>query len=94
MDEHRAQGLLVSREASKPTSVPKQIDALLALERGWDSYDGLPPDEKTVYMAAGLAGNLADGFSYPPTLVPCSDGSVQVEWHCDGWDVEMWVSKA
>lgn len=25
----------------------------------------------------------------PPQLVPGGDGSVQVEWHCHGWDIEL-----
>jgi len=76
---------------SKPTKEPPFN--LLDLERGWDSYDGLPADERTVAKAAAIGNRLADLFTYPPSYVPLSSGDVQIEWHCDGWDVEIAVER-
>lgn len=68
---------------------------LKTLERGWDSYQGEPIDHPTLDKAVAFALLLAPEISsYTPALVPCSDGSVQVEWHAEGWDVELWVQRA
>jgi len=69
-------------------------EELKALPEGWDSYEGKRIDAETVDKSIDLAMALAPLFpSYPPQLVP-TDGDVSVEWHVDGWDVEMWVSRA
>lgn len=66
---------------------------LLKLEPGWDTYGGKSPDPATVHKAAQLGEALAGHFSYPPSYVPLSSGDVQIEWHCDGWDVEIVVER-
>lgn len=74
-------------------TITEQAKNLLELEEGWDTYGGLKPDPEAVAKAAELAFALQSHFSYPPNLVPLSDGNIQVEWHCDGWDIEMVVEK-
>ena len=66
---------------------------LLELKPGWDSYDGKAISPVVVGRAAAIGSRLADLFSEPPTYVPLSSGDVQIEWHCDGWDVEIAVEK-
>lgn len=72
----------------------KRADELRALPPGWDTYGGKTPDgatlDKAVELALAVAPLVPD---YDPALVPCSDGSVQVEWHDGGYDVEMWVQR-
>ncbi len=67
---------------------------LLGLSDGWDSYGGLRPEPDVVIRSDVIGARLADLFSTPAQYVPCSDGSVQVEWHSDGWDVEVWVGRS
>lgn len=64
---------------------------LLKLERGWDSYDGLPPDPETVALAARIGPQIGTFFDDFPQYVPCSDGGVQIELHTQGWDVEVYI---
>jgi hypothetical protein len=66
---------------------------LLKLERGWDSYDGKPVDPQTLEKAEEFAGLVKHLLSCDPWYVPTNGGEVQVEWHCDGWDVEIFVSR-
>jgi hypothetical protein len=72
----------------------ERAEKLKALPLGWDSYRGARIDPETADKAVELALALADKFpSYEPQLVPDSDGNVQVEWHTEGWDVEMWIKR-
>lgn len=64
----------------------QRFDELRDLERGWDSYDGLPPAEKAIMAAESIDSCLA--------YVPCGDGTIQMEFHAAGVDVELAISKA
>lgn len=66
---------------------------LLKLEQNWDSYGAGPIDHDTVVRADVIGNRLADLFSHPAQYVPVGDGSVQIEWHSDGWDVECWIQR-
>lgn len=72
----------------------KRGDELKALPEGWDSYGGSRIDGETVDRAIEIALALAPQFSIEPSLVPGSDGTVQVEWHADGFNVEVWINRA
>lgn len=80
--------------ASVEAALRDRARHLLSLTKGWDSYGGEPLDPETVDKAVDVALALAHQFpTYPPQLVPCSDGSVQIEWHAGGWDAELWLMK-
>lgn len=51
------------------------------LPAGWDSY-GAPP------IDAGLVESTVQ-FMERVSLVPCSDGCVQLEWHTHGLDMTI-----
>lgn len=80
-------------EAQNVSSMPNALLALLELERGWDSYDGMPVDKLTAHKAASIGIALAGHFTSPASYVPLSSGDIQIEWHCDGWDVEIAVER-
>jgi hypothetical protein len=84
-----------SEDASLRVKLQARADELKALPRGWDSYDGVEIDPAAADKAVEVALALAPLFpSAPPQLVPGSDGTVQVEFHADGFDVEAWVQRA
>jgi hypothetical protein len=72
----------------------KQVDAIgrvkefLKLKSGWDSYDGKPISQRCAREAISLIERLGDGW-WP---VPCPDGSIQIERHDDGLDIEISIS--
>jgi hypothetical protein len=76
------------------SALEARADELMQLPVGWDSYQGLPTRRTDLDKAINIALALAPQFSSEPQLVPNSDGSVQIEWHVDGYDVEIWVSSA
>ncbi len=66
---------------------------LLKLEKGWDTYDADPPSPKVVDMAAKLGAALATVIDDDLYYVPCGDGSVQIEYHSLGWDIECLIQE-
>ncbi|WCL54406.1 hypothetical protein [Gimibacter soli] len=68
-----------------------RFDELTALPRGWDGYQGVPVSWSCAEFAANILDRLNEEYVPPPSLVPGSDGTVQIEWHRNGYDVEIHV---
>jgi hypothetical protein len=64
---------------------------LCNLEANWDSYGAKPIDREVVGEAIALYLKLPYADWTP---VPGSDGSVQLERHADGYDIEVYIAKA
>lgn len=62
---------------------------LLALPANWDSYDAKRIDPRLRDVVLHTMESLLAPGTPKPTLVPCSDGGVQVEWSRNGIDVEI-----
>jgi len=60
------------------------------LAPGWDSYSASRIDPCCIAKAVILVCELEGEW----TPVPCSDGSVQLEQHADGFDIEVQISRA
>jgi hypothetical protein len=69
-----------------------QFQQLLTLKTGWDSYDGERVLFSRVERALSFLGTHLEKQSLPPTVVPLSDGGVQLVWHDRGLDVEATFS--
>lgn len=65
---------------------------LIDLPAGWDSYDAQPITERAITAATRAMADYVPTNAPPPSVVPGSSGSVQLEWHHGGADVEMHVS--
>lgn len=61
-----------------------RLQSFMKLERGWDSYDAAPINPLPVMI--GIIMQTA------PAVVPLSNGGVQMEWHRDGWDIELEIT--
>lgn len=62
---------------------------LLSMPPGWDSYGGKPIDRQKATAALALVGTAIEKGAPMPAIVPTSDGSVQLEWHRRGVDLEI-----
>ncbi|MYB37151.1 MAG: hypothetical protein F4Y26_07165 [Gammaproteobacteria bacterium] len=70
-------------------SSSQRLAEIAALQEDWDSY-GAPPISRARIEAVGdLIQTVADGRAPPPTLVPTPDGSIQLEWHSHGVELEV-----
>lgn len=68
------------------------IDRLGVVQRlapGWDGYDGVPVPWNVAADALTVARKVYIDGLQPPSAVPGSDGSVQLEWHFGGYDIEL-----
>jgi hypothetical protein len=63
----------------------RRLTDLYELQDGWDSYGGKKPDITALLIAQTMT-------SREPTINPSGDGSVLLEWHEDGFDLEVWIS--
>lgn len=67
------------------------LNDMLKLETNWDSYGALPVDPKCVEKAKEI---IFKGLGGRWDAVPGNDGSVQLEQHCDGFDIEIHIERA
>jgi hypothetical protein len=66
-----------------------RFDKLTALPVGWDGYAGRPVSFQCANFVANMLERLHQDNVPPPSLVPGSDGSLQVEWHRNNFSVEL-----
>ena len=77
-------------EASEWSSVlGERFNAITSLPLGWDGYKGKPVSFTCARFAAQILERLYDPNIAPPSLVPGSDGTLQIEWHINQYDVEL-----
>lgn len=69
--------------------IEERLTELTSLPVGWDGYAGLPVSFQTAYFVANMLSSLYQEGVPAPFLVPGSDGSVQIEWHRNFFDVEL-----
>jgi len=67
----------------------QRFDEIVSLPKGWDGYSGVAVTFTCATFAANLLERLYVDSVPVPQLVPGSDGSVQIEWHVNGFDVEL-----
>lgn len=66
-----------------------RFNDVVSLPRGWDGYTGVPVSFTTAQFAAQMIERLWVPEVPTPSIIPGTDGSVQVEWHAGGYDVEL-----
>ena len=70
-------------------AIENRFHEITTLPHGWDGYSGEPVSKQCAHFAKSMLEQLwVDGVP-PPSIVPGSDGSLQVEWHRNGYDVEL-----
>lgn len=72
-------------------SAKNRLEELGTLPPDWNSYGAKPVSALARTAAYGLLRQLAGPNTPKPALVPTSDGSVQIEWHTRGIDLEIRV---
>lgn len=64
----------------------RQLDEFRKLKPGWDSYGAVAVDDLTMRAVGVFLRAVCDGEA---ALVPLSDGSMQIEVHRDGFEIEL-----
>jgi hypothetical protein len=70
-------------------AINERFDELTSLPRGWDGYGGNPVSFSVAQFAGQLLKQLYVHQLRIPSLVPGGDGSLQIEWHLNGFDIEL-----
>ena len=65
-----------------------RFNELTSLPRGWDGYTGKPVSFTCAQFAANLIERLCVQDVPEPALVPGADGTLQIEWHYNRYDIE------
>jgi len=81
--------LVVHDDSAWSAQLREKLNALTALPIGWDGYHGVPVSFDCARFAVRILDAICDGAVPAPSLVPGSDGTLQIEWHCCGFDVEL-----
>ncbi len=69
-----------------------RLGHLCRLRRGWDGHNGLPANKSTALFASSVIGSLMLPNIPAPSIMPLSYGGIQVEWHRNGWDIEIEIA--
>lgn len=73
--------------------VPK-ISRMSEYGEGWDGYSAKRVSYEACMFAINILNNIMRPSTPCPQVVPTSSGSVQIEWHEKGIDLEVRVSGA
>ena len=64
---------------------------LHSLPVGWDGYDGVPTTDSCLNLTKSILDRIYAPNLSTPYLTPSSDGSLQIEWYENGFDLAIQV---
>lgn len=67
----------------------KRFNQLTKLPQGWDGYRGQAVSFACASFASQILERLCIEDLVAPSLVPGSDGTMQIEWHKNRYDIEL-----
>ena len=70
-------------------SIGNDIICLTELPDGWDGHDGIPVKVELANFALRIINEIVCYNMPIPSVVPGSDGTLQIEWHMNGFDIEI-----
>lgn len=87
-----ARGTLIGRAGDLPTwleSAVKDVNKLISLPQNWDSYGAMQISVYNAVAALRLLITIMKDDTPKPAFIPTNQGSVQLEWHTGGIDLEI-----
>jgi hypothetical protein len=70
-------------------STVRDLEEVLRLPAGWDSYGARSIDIEVVVLALEVLSQSAAAVTPAPIVVPTPEGGIQLEWHTQGRDIEV-----
>jgi len=70
--------------------IKDRLDALTRLASGWDGYQGAPVREENAKLLMDMLDVIKDDDCLI-SIVPSSDGGVQIEWHDRKLSIEIFI---
>ena len=68
-----------------------RLRAVLSLQNGWDGANASPITSSALVAALMVLQETMAWDTVPPAVVPVADGGMQLEWHCTGVDLEVYI---
>ena len=72
-------------------SLVEQLQRVVALNGGWDGASARPVTSDALATALTVLEETMEWDTLAPKVIPVSDGGIQLEWHCAGVDLEIYV---
>lgn len=72
-------------------TVKDRLEQLIRLEEGWDGYTGFPVSFDNAMFAFRMLESICRRDTPAPQIVPGASGDLQIEWHTQFGDIELWV---
>lgn len=72
-------------------STDDALRKLTQLSPGWDSYRARPTSTRAAAVARELLRRTMQDETPVPSIVPMSQGGIQLEWHLRGMNIEVTV---
>jgi hypothetical protein len=90
IDDPSTHGIM-SNEPLWLRATVSQLEEILSLDENWDSYGAEPVSFENAEYAVRLLDFVAGLATPAPFIAPTPEGSVQLEWHRAGIDLEVEV---
>ncbi len=78
-------------EREQLVAIMNRLRQLLHLPVGWDGYQAGPVSPGIVDFASSILASVMTPDAPIPSIVPSSNGRLQIEWHRKGLDIELFV---
>lgn len=86
--DHRL-SLAIRGAPKKQSQIASRLKDLMSLENGWDGPDSVPASKENADFALSVTRELFREKVPAPSIFPIGDGTLQIEWHCSGYEVEL-----
>jgi predicted HTH domain antitoxin len=87
------QRLLASRRIPLHKTV-ESLYSLSSLPAGWNSYRAKPIGPDVIQAAVRFESNLLKANTPAPHVVPRVQGGIQLEWHLNNIDIEVYIDSS
>ncbi len=85
---------LSEAEANRLDPAIEKLAELLRLPSNWDTYGATMILPEAVVRAIQFIDQMIDNNTPLPSIVPTTNGGIQLEWHTRGIDIEVDLSSA
>lgn len=72
-------------------AVKERLEQLIRLEEGWDGYTAFPVSFDNAMFAFRMLESICRPDTPAPQIVPGPSGDLQIEWHTNHGEIELWV---
>lgn len=73
--------------------IQNKMGKFICLPENWDGHGGRPTRFQCAYFAMHILEVTCSPTTPEPSIVPCANGGLQIEWHINGYDIEIYVEK-